>query len=89
MQNQELLQNYREQIDSLDKELLYLFSRRFIMVSEIGNIKKLENMQALQISRWEELLKENIRVWLEMGLEKDFIVDIWERIHKESLEIEK
>jgi len=89
MQNQELLQNYREQIDSLDKELLYLFSRRFIMVSEIGNIKKLENMQVLQISRWEELLKENIRVWLEMGLEKDFIVDIWERIHKESLEIEK
>jgi len=59
------------------------------MVSEIGKIKKLENMQALQLSRWEELMKENIRVWLEIGLEKDFIIDIWERIHKQSLEIEK
>jgi len=89
MQNQELLRNYREQINSLDKELLYLFSRRFIIVSEIGKIKKLEKMQALQLSRWEELMKENIESWLEMGLEKDFIIDIWERIHKQSLEIEK
>jgi chorismate mutase len=31
----ELLTNYRDQIDTLDKELLYLLSRRFEIVKQI------------------------------------------------------
>jgi chorismate mutase len=35
MENSELLENYREQINTLDKELIYLFFRRFEIVKEI------------------------------------------------------
>jgi chorismate mutase len=35
-----LLENYRNQIDTLDFEIIYLLSRRFQIVNEIGNIKK-------------------------------------------------
>lgn len=89
MTYEELLQNYREQIDTLDKELLYLFHRRFEIVKEIWKLKKEKWVEALQPDRWKKLLTENILVWEELWLPEDFVIDIWERIHKESLKLEK
>ena len=89
MQEKDLLKNFREQIDSLDREILYLLFRRFTLVDEIWKIKKQLNMSALQQDRWKEVLENKIEVWKEYWLNKEFIEDIWNRIHKESLEIEK
>jgi len=89
MEYKELIQNYRAQIDTLDKEIIYLLSRRFKIVNEIWILKKENNIPALQESRWNELLNENIEVWNELEVSEDLIRDIWERIHKESLNIEK
>jgi len=89
MQEKDLLKNFREQIDSLDREILYLLFRRFTIVNEIWKIKKQLNMSALQQDRWKEVLENKIEVWKEYWLNKEFIEDIWNRIHKESLEIEK
>ena len=89
MQEKDLLKNFREQIDSLDREILYLLFRRFTIVNEIWKIKKQLNMSALQQDRWKEVLENKIEVWKEYWLNKEFIEDIWNRIHKEALEIEK
>jgi len=89
MDNKVLLENFREQISTLDKEIIYLLSRRFTIVNEIWNIKKQENMPALQKGRWNELLSNNIEEAEELWLNKEIIIDIWNRIHQESLEIEK
>ncbi|MDF1682574.1 MAG: chorismate mutase [Patescibacteria group bacterium] len=35
MENSELLKIYRDQIDSLDKEMIYLLFRRFELVKQI------------------------------------------------------
>ncbi|MBT3729103.1 hypothetical protein HOF65_02820 [bacterium] len=35
MEHKELLQIYRDQIDTLDKEIIYLLTRRFQIVNEI------------------------------------------------------
>jgi chorismate mutase len=35
METNELLKNYREQIDTLDKELIYLLFRRFEIVKQV------------------------------------------------------
>jgi chorismate mutase len=35
MQEKDLLKNFREQIDTLDREILYLLFRRFTLVDEI------------------------------------------------------
>ena len=88
-EKKELLQNFRQQIDWIDREILYLLFRRFTLVNEIWKIKKEIWMQALQKDRWNEVLKDKIEVWKEYWLKKEFIEDIWNRIHEYALEIEK
>lgn len=89
MDFKELLTNYRDQIDSLDKELLYLLSRRFEIVKQIWILKKENSIPVLQKNRWDVLLSENIEVWRELWLSKEIVEDIWNRIHAESLKIEQ
>ncbi len=89
MEHNERLENYREQIDTLDKELLYLFKRRFEIVFEVWKLKKEHWIKPLQEDRWQKLLAENIEAWKRLWLSEEFIRDIWERVHKEALEIEK
>lgn len=89
MEYQELLKNYRQQIDTLDKELLYLLSRRFEIVNQVWILKKEQNIAPLQNDRWNKLLSQNIEVGEELWIKKEFIEDVWNRIHKEALEIEK
>ncbi|NVP17367.1 chorismate mutase [Candidatus Gracilibacteria bacterium] len=89
MENKELLKIYREQIDTLDKELIYLFFRRFEIVKQIGLIKKAENIVPLDNNRWQKLLNENLEFSREYGLNDEFILDIWSRIHSESLKLEE
>lgn len=89
MENSELLKIYRDQIDSLDKEIIYLFFRRFEIVKQIWLIKKEDNIPALDNNRWQTLLNENLEVSREYWLSDEFILDIWNRIHSESLKIEK
>lgn len=89
MENRELLDIYRKQIDTLDKELIYLFFRRFEIVKQIWIIKKQEKIEPLDNTRWQTLLNENLEVSREYGLDDNFIIDIWNRIHSESLKLEK
>lgn len=89
MEYNELLEIYRHQIDTLDKELIYLLSRRFEIVNQIWIIKKENNIPALQSDRWEQLLAENIEVAKELMVSESLVIDIWEKIHEESLRIEK
>jgi len=89
MDNKELLNNFREQIDTLDAEILYLLFRRFTIVWEIWKVKKETWMIPLQTNRWKEVLDEKIEIWEEFWLKKEFVEDIWNRIHEYALELEK
>ncbi|MDP2090657.1 MAG: chorismate mutase [Candidatus Gracilibacteria bacterium] len=89
MEYNELLNIYRYQIDTLDKELINLFSRRFEIVEQIGIIKRENNIEALQTDRWEQLMKDNIEMAKELMVSESFIRDVWNRVHEESLNIEK
>lgn len=89
MENKELLKIYRHQIDTLDKELIALLARRFEIVKQIWVVKKEEKMEILQNDRWNELLNDNIEIGKELLVSESIIRDIWERIHEESLELEK
>lgn len=85
----DLLKNYREQIDTLDAELLYMLHRRFELVKQVGLTKKEHKIQPLQTWRWNSVLTEKIKIWEDLWLSKEFIEDIWNRIHEEALDIEK
>ena len=58
-------------------------------MKKIWEIKEKEKISVLQKKRWEKLLRNNIEKGLEFWISKDFIIDIWNRIHKESLKIEE
>lgn len=51
-----ILQEYRNQIDTIDKELVYLLSRRFEAVKTIWELKKQNKAEALQPWRWQQVL---------------------------------
>ena len=90
METKELLNNYREKIDLLDKELIHLLYKRFELVKQVWEAKKqwwIKN--PLDKTRWEKLMKENINVSRNFWLNDDLIHDLWNRIHEESLDLEK
>ncbi len=89
MINKKLLTNLREQVDTLDSEILYLLFRRSQIVNEILKIKKQKKLPALQEDIWKQVLDEKIEIWKEFWLKKEFVEDIWNRINKETLKIEK
>ncbi|MDD2871462.1 MAG: chorismate mutase [Candidatus Gracilibacteria bacterium] len=88
MEYNELLDIYRNQIDTLDKEIIYLLGRRFKIVNEIGKLKKENNIEAFQKDRWEQLMKENLEMAQECEVSQELVKEIWDMIHEKSLEIE-
>ena len=89
MENKDLLQHYRDQVDTIDLEIVYLLSRRFWIVKEIWKIKKEADISILQEERWDNLLTMLFEEADERWLERDFILDLWEKIHKESMRLQK
>lgn len=90
MENKELLENYREQINTLDKELIYLLFRRFEIVKQVWEVKKQSWIKnPLDKNRWKELMAENLATSRDYWLSDDLINDLWNRIHTESLDLEK
>ena len=85
MSFEEILENYRNQIDTIDFEIIYLLSRRFQIVEEIGNIKKAEWIDAYQPDRWNVLREKLLEEADDKGVNKELIENIWDLIHKESL----
>lgn len=89
MENSEILQTYRDQIDTIDSEVIYLLSRRFEIVKQIWILKKELDMAPLQPERWQEVLNNLKEDAKEYWVNENLIEDIWNRIHKESLNLEK
>lgn len=82
---EEHLQLLRNQIDTIDEEIIYLLSRRFELAKQIWKIKKTNNTPTLQTWRWECLLTNLIQEAKDKWVSEVLVRDIWELIHKESL----
>lgn len=84
------LSHERKKINNIDKEILQLFAKRFRIVSNIGKIKKDMGIRnPLDMKRWKSLISKNKKLWTKNWLDTKFIEDVWNRIHEESLKIEK
>ncbi len=79
------LASLRNEIDQLDQELLQILAKRLNVVREVGRLKKREHVAILQPNRWSEVLEKNCKIGSELGLSKQYVIDIWERIHQEAL----
>ena len=75
----------RAEIDELDERLWDTIAARMDVSRRIGEWKKANGVAPLQPERYGEIV-ESIKLKVErLGLSQDFALQIWERLHEESL----
>ena len=79
------IQILRKQIDELDNDLMSLLAKRMRVCREIGQYKKEHNMTVLQANRYNEILEKRGAQGVLCGMSADFIAQIFEGIHEESV----
>lgn len=83
--NIDQLEQLREKIDFIDKELLELLSFRKTMIEKIGEYKKENKITILQLSRWDEIMKSRIEMGEKLNLEKEFVQLFYQFIHEDAI----
>lgn len=81
-----ILQNLRKEIDVIDDELLDLIAKRMEISAKIGDFKKEHNITVLQIDRWKNILADHINKGVNFGLNEESVKEIFEIIHKDSID---
>ena len=79
------LNGLRSRIDILDDQLLDLLKKRMDISDEIGLLKKINNVAILQNQRWHEILGKVILDGEQLGLNEEFIIQLFKVIHQESI----
>lgn len=80
------LMGLREQIDSLDREILQLLSERMNVAEQIGRIKRENDVRILQTARWEDVMKRVLMSSRSLGLSEPFLRTMLDAVHVESIE---
>lgn len=83
------LQDYRNQIDEIDTQIITLLSERFEVVKKVWEYKKLHNLPPLQPERWQQVLSSKKELAQKYGVNPEFIETIWNEIHTEALRLEE
>jgi len=82
------LESIRKQIDRLDQDIIETLKYRKSLVENIAKIKLEQNVSALQLHRFESLLKDRIELAVKNGLDPVMVKDIFGLIHEESIRIQ-
>jgi chorismate mutase len=81
-----VLNNLRKEIDEVDDELLNLIAKRMNISEKIGDFKKQHNVAVLQMDRWKQVLEDHINKGVNLGLNDESVKEIFEIIHKDSID---
>lgn len=79
------LEQLRSRIDALDTELMELLSTRSEIVTQIAQYKKANNVMALQINRWSQMMNNRLSVAHQLELNETFIKILFQLIHEDSV----
>ena len=78
----------RNRIDAIDSELLETLSSRIEIVKEIGKYKKENNVTALQINRWTQLMDNRVNLGKNLDLNETFVKILFQLIHEDSVRMQ-
>ena len=81
----ENLASLRHQIDQIDDDILAILAKRMRISTEIAQYKKENSMPVLQAGRYDEILTKRSKQGCEMGMSEEFIKEVFEAIHAESV----
>jgi len=84
-----MLEKYRQEIDNLDNIIIEALWKRMEVVKKVWEYKKEHNIAPLQQWRWQKVLENVVQKWERFWLKKEFVEDVYNRIHEEALKIEK
>jgi len=79
------LEYLRQLMDSLDAEIIDLIGKRMELSEKMGIIKRECNLTAYQPGRWREIVDTRAERAALHQLPKEFIVEVYEKIHHESI----
>jgi len=83
-----ILDEYRNQIDDVDQQILEILAKRLSVIAEIGLYKKENNTTILQPDRWFDILKTRKEIAENLSLSEEFTDRLLKLIHKESVRIQ-
>ena len=83
------LRELRDLIDQLDEEIAQKLGARMDIAERIGEYKHAHNVAILQPERWEQIMRRQLRLGRELGLDPAFIDAFMNAIHAESLRRQK
>ncbi|AKD02137.1 bifunctional 3-deoxy-7-phosphoheptulonate synthase/chorismate mutase type II [Pontibacter korlensis] len=75
----------RLQIDAADHDIIAALARRMALVEQIGEYKKLNNVQVLQLERWKEIFRTRADWAEDAGVNAAFVEELYKLIHVESI----
>ena len=81
-----VLHSLRKEIDVIDDELLNLIAKRMNVSEQIGEFKKQHKVTVLQMDRWKQVLEDHINKGVNLGLNEESVKEIFEIIHKDSID---
>lgn len=83
------LENLRKEIDKIDSEIIQLLAKRFEIVKQIGVFKKENKITVVDKERFQKVLEKVANIAEKQGISKDFIHEIYEKIHDYSCDLER
>lgn len=78
----------RNRIDAIDAELLETLASRIAIAKEIGRYKKENNVTALQISRWTQLMDSRVNLGKKLDINETFVKILFQLIHEDSVRMQ-
>lgn len=75
----------RQEINEIDNIIINSIAKRMNISKEIASIKEENNLTVFQPKRWQEILEKILLNGEKQGLTKDFMKEIYEIIHQESI----
>jgi chorismate mutase len=79
------LEEMRNQVDSVDHQIIELLSRRLEIIDMIGHYKYDNNVAILQMERWLEILNTRLKQADHLGLDHNFTEKYLKLLHQESI----
>jgi NAD+ diphosphatase len=83
------LEVIRKSIDQTDNQILELLSRRFKLVEQVAKYKIKNNLPILNAKRWHSLLESRIQKANTLGIDSEFVEEVWHKIHQYSRQKEE